>query len=68
LGNALGSFNSWARLISGALAGLAIAWVVFPSIESYIVGSRSARRESVTTSHSGEPLAKPLPPDIQREF
>lgn len=32
-GDALGSFNSWARLISGALAGIAIAWLVFPHLE-----------------------------------
>jgi hypothetical protein len=31
-GDALGSFNSWARLISGVLAGLALAWLVFPYI------------------------------------
>lgn len=29
-GDALGSFNSWARLITGLLAGLAIAWLAFP--------------------------------------
>ena len=29
-GDALGSFNSWARLISGILAGLGIAWLIFP--------------------------------------
>ena len=29
-GDALGSFNSWARLLSGVLAGLALAWLVFP--------------------------------------
>jgi uncharacterized membrane protein len=31
-GDALGSFNSWARLISGLLAGLGIGWLVFPYI------------------------------------
>jgi hypothetical protein len=31
-GDALGSFNSWARLISGLLAGLGIVWLVFPYI------------------------------------
>jgi len=29
-GNALGSFNSWMRLITGLLAGLAITWTVYP--------------------------------------
>jgi uncharacterized membrane protein len=31
-GDALGSFNSWARLISGLLAGLGIVWLAFPYI------------------------------------
>jgi uncharacterized membrane protein len=31
-GDALGSFNSWARLISGLLAGLGIVWLAFPFI------------------------------------
>jgi uncharacterized membrane protein len=29
-GDALGSFNSWGRLLSGILAGLGIAWLLFP--------------------------------------
>jgi uncharacterized membrane protein len=29
-GDGLGSFNSWARLISGLLSGLGIVWFVFP--------------------------------------
>jgi len=32
IGNALGSFNSWMRLITGFLAGLGVAWFAFPSI------------------------------------
>jgi uncharacterized membrane protein len=31
-GDALGSFNSWARLITGVLAGLALAWFAFPHL------------------------------------
>lgn len=31
-GDALGSFNSWMRLLSGLLAGLAIIWLALPSI------------------------------------
>lgn len=31
-GDALGSFNSWMRLITGLLAGLGIAWLAFPYI------------------------------------
>jgi uncharacterized membrane protein len=29
-GDALGSFNSWMRFLTGLLAGLAIVWLVFP--------------------------------------
>jgi uncharacterized membrane protein len=32
-GDALGSFNSWMRLITGVLAGLAVVWFAFPYLE-----------------------------------
>ena len=32
-GDAFGSFNSWARLISGLLFGFAIVWLAFPYLE-----------------------------------
>jgi uncharacterized membrane protein len=32
-GDALGSFNSWARLVSGLLFGLAVVWLAFPYLE-----------------------------------
>jgi uncharacterized membrane protein len=31
-GDALGSFNSWARLVTGILAGWGLAWMAFPYI------------------------------------
>jgi uncharacterized membrane protein len=31
-GDALGSFNSWMRLITGLLAGLGLAWFLFPYV------------------------------------
>ncbi|HEY4691092.1 MAG TPA: DUF2085 domain-containing protein [Anaerolineae bacterium] len=34
VGNALGSFNSWARLITGALFGIASVWLAFPYAEA----------------------------------
>jgi uncharacterized membrane protein len=34
VGNELGSFNSWMRLITGSLAGLAITWLVYPLLDS----------------------------------
>jgi uncharacterized membrane protein len=33
IGDALGSFNSWARIITGFLAGLGIVWLAFPYLE-----------------------------------
>jgi uncharacterized membrane protein len=33
IGDALGSFNSWARIITGLLAGLGIVWLAFPHLE-----------------------------------
>ncbi len=36
-GDALGSFNSWMRLLTGLLAGVAIGWFVFP----YMVQSQA---------------------------
>jgi uncharacterized membrane protein len=67
LGNALGSFNSWARLISGTLAGLAVAWAAFPTVEACVSRARSARREQVTTAHQRQEPAQPLPSDIRWE-
>lgn len=32
-GDALGSFNSWMRLISGLFFGIAIAWLVYPHLK-----------------------------------
>jgi uncharacterized membrane protein len=34
VGNALGSFNSWMRLLTGALFGLASVWLAFPYAEA----------------------------------
>ncbi len=40
-GDALGSFNSWMRLITGVLAGLAVVWFAFPHLEASF-GNRAA--------------------------
>lgn len=37
MGNALGSFNSWMRLVTGLLAGLGLVWFVFPYMEASFV-------------------------------
>jgi hypothetical protein len=33
-GDAFGSFNSWMRLITGALFGLGAVWLAYPYVES----------------------------------
>jgi hypothetical protein len=35
-GDAIGSFNSWARILTGLLAGLGIVWFAFPNMEESI--------------------------------
>jgi uncharacterized membrane protein len=35
LGNALGSLNSWMRLITGLLCGLAVVWLAYPYVEAH---------------------------------
>jgi len=40
-GDALGSFNSWMRLISGILFGLGVVWFLFPQIEASFQQSTS---------------------------
>ncbi len=34
IGNELGSFNSWMRLITGLSAGLGIAWMLHPPLDN----------------------------------
>lgn len=43
-GDALGSFNSWIRWISGLLAGLGLVWFIFPLIDTAFEAARLGRR------------------------
>ena len=43
-GDALGSFNSWMRWITGLLGGLGIVWFTFPAIDAAFEAVRLARR------------------------
>ena len=48
-GDALGSFNNWARLITGSLTGLATVFLVYPLVDSAmqdVRGSMEGRRHS----------------------
>jgi uncharacterized membrane protein len=47
LGDAINSFNSWARLISGFLAGFGIIWLAFP----YIFQSQVLNQELNKSNH-----------------
>lgn len=36
VGDVLGSFNSWLRLITGVLLGVGVNWFIFPHFEQYM--------------------------------
>ena len=42
-GDALGSFNSWMRLLTGMLSGLGVVWTVFPHIERALEPTSAGR-------------------------
>ena len=44
-GNALGSFNSWMRMISGALFGIGAVWFAFPHVDLSFRQTAEAIRE-----------------------
>ena len=44
VGNALGSFNSWMRLLTGLLFGLAIVWLGFPFLEKFFRDTRRTNK------------------------
>ncbi|MHB8748110.1 MAG: DUF2085 domain-containing protein [Aggregatilineales bacterium] len=54
MGDALGSFNSWMRLLSGLLFGVALVWLAFPFVD------RSFHEAAIklSTRLSGFPSAK----------
>ncbi len=47
-GDALGSFNSWARLISGLFFGVAIAWLVYPNLKDTFADYASKIEDQLT--------------------
>jgi len=50
VGDALGSFNSWMRLISGLLFGIALVWFSFPYIERSMSQGAVELREKLSLS------------------
>jgi hypothetical protein len=53
-GDAFGSFNSWLRLLTGALFGLASVWLAFPYADATFNQIREALEDKFT--HSGQPI------------
>jgi hypothetical protein len=49
MGGALGSFNSWMRLLTGILFGLGIVWLGFPYIHEWIKAQFSLNRHPELT-------------------
>lgn len=47
VGDALGSFNSWMRFISGVLFGMAVVWLAFPYLDRSIRESAGILREKL---------------------
>jgi uncharacterized membrane protein len=47
-GDALGSFNSWMRLITGLLFGVGLVWFAFPYLQDSFEDSAKAIREKFT--------------------
>lgn len=54
-GDAWGSFNSLMRLLTGVLAGVALAWVVFPRIDSLFGLKDSIKPESTKMVYLSQP-------------
>ena len=54
-GNALGSFNSWMRLITGTLFGVAVVWFAFPHIDASFRGQ--GRQIESKFENAGVPLS-----------
>ena len=48
VGNALGSFNSWMRVLTGALFGLASVWLAFPYAEAAFAEIRETMESKFT--------------------
>ncbi len=70
VGNALGSFNSWTRLISGSLAGLAMVWAGYPILEAHFESVRATLQgqlAAVTQSADHPPDAESVDPTSAEE-
>ena len=53
MGDALGSFNSWLRFVTGVLFGVGIVWFSFPHIDAAIQDMRIGQPNTKTSRMSG---------------
>ena len=56
VGDALGSFNSWARLISGVAFGLAVGYIAFPVLDKAFNETATKLRTKLTEIESSTVL------------
>jgi uncharacterized membrane protein len=56
-GDALGSFNSWLRLVSGMLFGIAAIWLAFPYVDAVFRQTREVLEEKLKRSVPQSPAA-----------
>ncbi len=55
-GDAFGSFNSWMRLLTGLLFGIAVVWLVFPYLDQSLRQTAFTLREKLVKA--GEPVVR----------
>ena len=58
-GDAFGSFNSWMRLVSGLLFGIAIVWVAFPHIDESLQEAARTLRAKLERAAAREVSVQP---------
>jgi hypothetical protein len=73
-GDAVGSFNSWMRLITGALFGMGVAWFIFPIFDRHFSaeillhqarqGLRDRLLQGMLNHSSGTPHPDPDPTSV----
>lgn len=52
MGDSFGSFNSWGRIISGFMFGIAAVWFSFPYLDGYFSEAAAELRETLTQART----------------
>lgn len=63
-GDALGSFNSWMRLLTGILLGLAVVWLAYPHFEKMFAETAHQIEAKFQKKQSVLPLSQESPPIV----